>query len=86
MRKDFFLTQATNECFCGNKLTKSDKKKDSECMSPCRGDREQACGAGWRIAIYKNPKFKPSMLHFIQAMLYFSYNFHKVHMKEIYYH
>lgn len=34
--------------------------KESDCMRPCKGDREQACGGSWRIAVYKNPDFKPS--------------------------
>lgn len=66
-----FCLQAGHQCFCGNKLTKSDKKKDSECMNPCRGDREQACGGGWRIAIYQNPNFKPSTINLNQSNVYF---------------
>ncbi|XP_034324268.2 uncharacterized protein [Magallana gigas] len=58
----YYGVEAGHQCFCGNKLTKSDKKKDSECMNPCRGDREQACGGGWRIAIYQNPNFKPTAI------------------------
>ena len=54
------LLQAKNECFCGDKLTKSNKVKNDECMDPCKGDREQACGGGWRLAVYQNPKYKPS--------------------------
>ena len=54
------LLQAKNECFCGDKLTMSNKVKNGECMDPCKGDREQACGGGWRLAVYQNPKYKPS--------------------------
>lgn len=52
--------KAGDECFCGNKLGK--KKSDSECKTPCTGDKEQVCGGSWRLAVYKNTKFVPREL------------------------
>lgn len=26
-------------------------------MTPCKGDRSQACGGGWRVLIYNNTKY-----------------------------
>lgn len=43
-------------------------------MNPCRGDREQACGGGWRIAIYQNPNFKPSTINLNQSNVNFAMN------------
>ncbi|XP_048734636.2 uncharacterized protein LOC125650402 [Ostrea edulis] len=58
----YYGVQATRQCFCGDKLTKITKKKDSECMKSCRGNREQACGGNWRMAVYQNPKYKPTAI------------------------
>lgn len=55
----FIYLQAINYCFCGNKLKKSLKMKESDCWSLCAGDKRQACGGTWRIAVYKNPKITP---------------------------
>lgn len=33
---------------------------DSDCLRPCAGDRTQACGGTWRLAIYENPQYIPS--------------------------
>ncbi|XP_062580891.1 uncharacterized protein LOC134242777 [Saccostrea cucullata] len=62
LRYKYYGVEAARECFCGNKLTKSHKKKDSECMTPCKGDREQACGGSWRLGVYQNPNFKPTAI------------------------
>lgn len=55
----FIYLQYHTQCFCGNKLTKSLKMKESDCWSLCAGDKTQACGGTWRIAVYKNPKITP---------------------------
>lgn len=34
--------------------------EDDDCLRPCAGDRTQACGGDWRLAIYENPQYKPS--------------------------
>lgn len=52
--------KAGDKCFCGNKL--GEKKSDSECKTPCTGDKEQVCGGSWRLAVYKNTKFVPREL------------------------
>lgn len=57
-----FLLQNANECFCGNSLTRSVKKSDDDCLSQCRGDRNQGCGGPWRVAVYRNYNYKRSML------------------------
>uniref|UniRef100_K1QKY9 Putative fungistatic metabolite n=1 Tax=Magallana gigas TaxID=29159 RepID=K1QKY9_MAGGI len=53
----YYGVEATKECFCGNKLTKTVKKDTEECSSPCKGNRAQGCGGNWRLAVYENTKF-----------------------------
>lgn len=50
--------QVGSECFCGDYLTKSHKKSDSECKMACKGKRDQACGDHWRVLIYRNPYYR----------------------------
>lgn len=50
--------QNGEECFCGDYLTKSYKKSDSECKMACKGKRAQACGGTWRVLIYRNPYYR----------------------------
>ncbi|XP_063407365.1 C-type lectin domain family 18 member A-like isoform X2 [Mytilus trossulus] len=45
------------ECFCGNVLRKCRKRKESDCKTPCSGNKRQTCGGPWRISIYTG---KPS--------------------------
>ncbi|CAG2202657.1 unnamed protein product [Mytilus edulis] len=45
------------ECFCGNVLRKYRKRKESDCKTPCSGNKRQTCGGPWRISIYTG---KPS--------------------------
>ncbi|CAG2197182.1 unnamed protein product [Mytilus edulis] len=40
------------ECFCGNVLRKYRKRKESDCKTPCSGNKRQTCGGPWRISIY----------------------------------
>ncbi|VDI14319.1 Hypothetical predicted protein [Mytilus galloprovincialis] len=40
------------ECFCGNVLRKDRKRKESDCKTPCAGNKRQICGGTWRISIY----------------------------------
>ncbi|XP_063427691.1 uncharacterized protein LOC134711167 isoform X4 [Mytilus trossulus] len=41
-----------NECFCGDVLRKNKKRKESDCKTPCSGNKQQICGGPWRISIY----------------------------------
>ena len=41
------------ECFCGNKLPKS-QRLIAECNMDCSGDKSQKCGGGNRINVYKS--------------------------------
>lgn len=34
--------------------------REGDCLKPCDGDRTQACGGNWRIAVYENPQYIPS--------------------------
>lgn len=63
--------QATHECFCGNKLMKKVVKSDGECTHSCKGDKSQACGGSWRLAVYENPAFKHSKFVLMGAVLYY---------------
>ncbi|VDH98576.1 Hypothetical predicted protein, partial [Mytilus galloprovincialis] len=44
------------ECFCGNDLRKDRKRKESDCKTPCSGNKRQTCGGPWRISIYTAPE------------------------------
>lgn len=33
------------------------KMREGDCLKPCDGDRTQACGGSWRIAVYENPRY-----------------------------
>ncbi|CAG2244656.1 Plasminogen,Hepatocyte growth factor [Mytilus edulis] len=41
-----------NACFCGDVLRKDKKRKESDCKTPCSGNKQQICGGPWRISIY----------------------------------
>lgn len=49
--------QYSSQCFCGNKLTYSRRMRVDDCLIPCAGDKTQACGGTWRIAVYRNPQY-----------------------------
>lgn len=55
----FVYLQYGKICFCGNKQINVKKMEDDDCLRPCAGDRTQACGGDWRLAIYENPQYKP---------------------------
>lgn len=65
----FLFNQATKECFCGNKLTKTVKKDTEECSSPCKGNRAQGCGGNWRLAVYENTKFPSTAMHYFLLII-----------------
>ncbi|CAG2252624.1 PLG [Mytilus edulis] len=52
------------ECFCGNVLRKDRKRKDSDCKTPCAGNKRQICGGTWRISIYTE---KTNMASYAEA-------------------
>ena len=50
----YYGVQATNQCFCGDKLHgKLEKLKESECKSVCPGDASQKCGGGGKMNLYE---------------------------------
>ena len=50
----YYGVQATNQCFCGDKLQgKLEKLKESECSSVCPGDASQKCGGGGKMNLYE---------------------------------
>lgn len=62
-------SQVGSECFCGDYLTKSHKKSDSECKMACKGKRDQACGDHWRVLIYRNPYYRCKLLFLLKLSL-----------------
>ncbi|XP_062580890.1 uncharacterized protein LOC134242776 [Saccostrea cucullata] len=54
----YYGVENANECFCGNRLTRSVKKNDHDCLKQCRGNSRQGCGGAWRVAIYRNYNYK----------------------------
>lgn len=86
--------QNGEECFCGDYLTKSYKKSDSECKMACKGKRAQACGGTWRVLIYRNPYYRCKLfsqptqelnipnfctLTIFWNHLFFNYNCHEIY-------
>ncbi|EGS17224.1 uncharacterized protein CTHT_0065420 [Thermochaetoides thermophila DSM 1495] len=50
----FFGTEYSRECYCGNVLnTGSVEVSDGDCSMPCAGDTSQLCGAGNRLSVYE---------------------------------
>ena len=50
----YYGVQATNQCFCGDKLHGELKKKpERECKSVCPGDDSQKCGGWGRMNVYE---------------------------------
>lgn len=33
---------------------------DGECTDTCKGNKNQACGGSWKLAVYENPSFRHS--------------------------
>ena len=60
LRYPMFGLEYGRECWCGERLGElSVQVDDSECSFPCSGDSSQRCGAGDRLDIYENGKWKP---------------------------
>ncbi|KDB24568.1 hypothetical protein H109_03536 [Trichophyton interdigitale MR816] len=56
----FFGLEYGTECYCGDTRSNSSMQApESECNQPCGGDSSETCGAGHRIAIYKDNKWVP---------------------------
>ncbi|EFE38775.1 hypothetical protein TRV_06551 [Trichophyton verrucosum HKI 0517] len=56
----FFGLEYGTECYCGDTRSNSSMQAPkSECNQPCGGDSSETCGAGYRIAIYKDDKWVP---------------------------
>uniref|UniRef100_A0A8W8I6X5 WSC domain-containing protein n=1 Tax=Magallana gigas TaxID=29159 RepID=A0A8W8I6X5_MAGGI len=52
----------SSQCFCGNQLLNVRKMREGDCLTPCAGDKIQACGGNWRIAVYENPQYIPTAI------------------------
>ncbi|XP_046547960.1 WSC domain-containing protein ARB_07867-like isoform X1 [Haliotis rubra] len=49
-----FGTEIGDQCFCGDKVSKGHGMvDDSDCRSPCKGDKGSRCGGPWRMSIYQ---------------------------------
>ncbi|CAN9264226.1 unnamed protein product [Alternaria alternata] len=49
----YFGVQNGKECFCGNTFKYATQHKpESDCSSPCTGDKNQKCGGGYRSNVY----------------------------------
>ncbi|XP_060070005.1 uncharacterized protein LOC132550023 [Ylistrum balloti] len=56
-------TEYHNECYCDNHLKMQLKRPDSECNTPCTGDRTQMCGGTYRILVFGPPPGSPAVGH-----------------------
>ena len=53
-------TEYSSECFCGNALdTTAVAAPETDCNMGCSGNTAQACGAGNRLTVFRNPNVKP---------------------------
>ena len=49
-----------SECYCGNTLdSTAAAAPETDCNMGCSGDTAQACGAGSRLTVFRNPNVKP---------------------------
>jgi len=49
----FYGVETGSECWCGNELAQwTQKLQESDCHEKCWGDKNQSCGAGWRLNLY----------------------------------
>ncbi|XP_065945052.1 uncharacterized protein [Magallana gigas] len=58
----YYGVEYSSQCFCGNQLLNVRKMREGDCLKPCDGDRTQACGGNWRIAVYENPLYIPKFV------------------------
>lgn len=49
-------TENGGQCFCGNKLEKSEQKPDTDCSTPCEGNAKETCGGPGRMSLFKSGK------------------------------
>lgn len=45
-------TQFHSHCFCANDYRKYGQASDSECNTPCAGNKSEMCGGPWRNSVY----------------------------------
>jgi hypothetical protein len=45
-------TEYGGQCFCGNTITSTTKKDDSDCNTACAGASSEMCGGASRLSIY----------------------------------
>ncbi|KNG51227.1 wsc domain-containing protein [Stemphylium lycopersici] len=49
----YYALQNGSECFCGKTfLQPTQDTPDTECKTPCKGDKNVTCGGKWRNAVY----------------------------------
>ena len=54
----YYGVENGDACFCGNDDSKFIPAPKQECNRPCSGDRNQICGAAWRLNVYDVRRFK----------------------------
>ncbi|KAI8809144.1 WSC domain-containing protein [Cladochytrium replicatum] len=54
--------EAGSDCWCGRSLRLIAKRNDSECASPCSGNRGDKCGGTNRISLFSKQGTPPPML------------------------
>ncbi|EEP77316.1 predicted protein [Uncinocarpus reesii 1704] len=58
----FFGVEYGRECYCGNmKNSESVLVDDAECSMACSGDSSELCGAPYRLSLYKNTEWVPTI-------------------------
>ncbi|KAF3484451.1 uncharacterized protein GIQ15_03775 [Arthroderma uncinatum] len=58
----YFGLEYGRECYCGNsKGAGSMQVSETECKDPCGGDSSETCGASYRISIYKDTTWIPTI-------------------------
>ncbi|XP_060560581.1 uncharacterized protein LOC132720452 [Ruditapes philippinarum] len=51
---EYSLTEAGNECFCGDTLKNYPQQPENECNTPCQGNQSEMCGGLWRGSLYRH--------------------------------
>ncbi|KAK2823875.1 hypothetical protein FQN49_007533 [Arthroderma sp. PD_2] len=58
----FFGLEYGRECYCGNSRSEGSMEvSESECKEPCGGDSSESCGASYRVSIYKDTEWIPTI-------------------------
>jgi hypothetical protein len=66
----YFGTEWSRECYCGNIIAPNTVAADGECHMPCTGDASEICGDGDHINIYTNGAYTEPSVTVVAGLTY----------------